>query len=342
MHTDATLLSVYFMARLCADGELSSTCTERLHDRNLHPDAVYADGPVDAQVAAVFETLAVGDPRCVASVALCLRLAGQWRRLFELVSAAHAVGSGAGTLDAVLSQVVRVPGISPSGLRQISDDVLGVGSFLQIPSGLGLYYYPGCMLFAVWPGALFVAAGLAGAVTTPMILLLGTALAIAGLVGGTLDLVVVWRALRLWDRPEISRRLFVPGLASAICFWIPVLMLRSSIGPLDPLVLAGAAAAFVVAAIPPLGMRHLVFAPLPRMFVGAGTMLSVLSAATAAAMTALLPDRIPRTLSEGFYLGGMLLIAFGLNILPKRLAVLRHYGGAGRPDVNTPDWRSGE
>ena len=334
--SQAVLVSVYALAHACEEDALASACISRLNAEGLHPEALYLPGEASLQAARVFETLVVSDPRCVASVSLCLRLAGFHQRLLEFAQATNAVGAGVETLDAILSQVVRAPGVQPAGLRRVSEDILSTARFLQIPSGLGWYYYPGIMLSAAWPGIIFSCVGFWAAIKEPEWVIFGLALAAAGLVGGLLDLLV-WRRVRLWERPEISRRWTaeIASIATLATLWGAALLMRPVLTPMDSPMAVGWAIPVVFSLFlgVMMALNGLLFAPLSSRFIRVGTIASTLIGAILGVIFAVFGrDLFPTLLLRGMFLGGVSLIAVGLNILPKRAAVVRHFGSLGDPD----------
>jgi hypothetical protein len=335
--TEAILASVYVMARACRDDALTSVCASQLNARNLHPEALYLPGDANPQASTVLEMLINSDTRCIASVALCLRLAGLDQRLFEFARISSTAGADAETLDAILSQVVHSHEVKQVDLHRVSDDIIGT-TRLTIPSGLGWYYYPGIMLCAAWSGIVFTAVGLASILTMPKILIFGMALMAAELVGGSLDLVI-WRLIHLWEKPEISRRLLVPELASIVSLWVPFLLLRSWLNPIDPKIGVGALIALTLSVgFELLALRGILFAPLSSIFICVGTGISILLAGVLGTVfTLFFRHVIHSSMLSGVCLGGILFIGFSLSILPKRFAVVRHYSS--RIDAEESDIR---
>jgi len=328
---EAILIAVHAMSRVCGETDLAAACVSQLEPHDLHPDALYRPGDEDPHAEAVLRTVAGADPRCAAALALALRLSGLRKRLYEFVRVASRTGVPTEALDALLAQVIRTPGIASQTLRQIGRDALGAAKQLVIPSGLGWYYYPGIMLCQGWSGILLAGLGISAAMATPELFAMAALLIAAGS-GGALDLVV-WRFMRLWQRPEISRRLLVPELASILCFVFAVMGMQSWLqtvnrtgigcGFLTALVLAGIATAIA-------GVRGHLFRPLSSRFLVAGTVgCLVLAAFLGRSVGPLIGDRVPRAFHQGIFLGGACLIGFGLDILVKRIAVLRHYGTEG-------------
>jgi len=326
---EAILISIYVMARACRDEALAADCAAELQEHGLHPGALYLPGDRNRHALAVLEATVGSDPRCVASLSLCLRIEGLDDRLLEFAQLASNAGSGVEILDAILSQVVRVPGIEPVDLRRASEEVVGTTvKSLDIPSGLGWYYYPGIMLWAAWAGIVFAAIGLRAVLTIPNLLIAGMTFAVAGLIGGSLDLVI-WHFIDLWERPEVSRRLLLPELASLASPWLVLLLLRPWLEAMDRTSMGvGMFVAFVLSSLPGIitWRQGLLFTPLSTRVITLGTAISLM---VAGILGTLLPALVGNLVSPpafgGVFLAGMLEIAVCLSIIPKRVAVLSHY-----------------
>lgn len=326
---EAILISIYVMARSCKDEALATDCTARLQEHNLHPEALYLPGDRTRHSLAVLETLVNSDPRYVASVSLCLRLEGLDSQLLEFAQIASNAGADVETLDAILSQVVRMPGIEPVDLQRVSEDIVGTTvKSLDIPSGLGWYYYPGIMLWAAWAGIVFASIGFGAALTIPKLFTSGMLFAVAGLIGGSLDLVI-WRFIHLWERPEVSRRLLLPELASLASPWLTLLLIRPWLEAMDRTsVGVGMLVAFVLSSLPGIIMwrEGLLFTPLSTKLVALGTAISLIFAGLLGTLLpALAGNLVSPSVFGGMFLVGMLEIAVCLSIIPKRVAVARHY-----------------
>jgi hypothetical protein len=328
--SEAILISVYAMAKACNYSDLSSACLATLKAKGLNPEVLYEKGDPNPQSSSLFELLSSSDPRCVAAISLCLRLSGSGHRLLEFARVANATDASTAVMDAITSQMVRLPGLQIPALRRLSEDILGITRDLIPPSGLGCYYYPGFMLWSGWLGLVLSAAGLVAALTTPKLLFMGLILAVAGLLGGTSDLIV-WKWIHLWERPEISRRLI--SLSGSVIFsMLALLLIRFWLYPLENSIVYG-----ILISLVPVGilflvfyLRRLFFVPLSSTFIRVGTSISILMAVGLGFLLGAFPEQTFFIRGwPGVFLGGMFFLSLSLNILPKRIAVVRHYGSRG-------------
>ncbi len=326
---EAILIAAYALACTCGDEVTARECCARLP--GLNPETLFTPSNARRWATTVMEPLVIADNRCSASVALCLRLAGLGQQLLEFLRASCSAGAGQDKSDAILAEVVRLPGLTRDDLRCLSNEILVASGHLVIPSGLGMYYYPGLMLWAVWTGMICLSTGVRAALAGPQFLSFGIILLAGGLLGGLLDLIV-WRLMDLWRKPELGRRwwaeagTFLSAGATALlakyCLGATA-NIKIGIGLVIALGLPQVVFLFV-----PRHVRGLLFSPLSAKFISAGT---AVSAAVAVLLVWLFsaPELALSSIMAGIFLGGTGLLSLSLNILPKRIAVVRHYGIAG-------------
>ena len=238
-------LAIYCLATACHEEAAMHGSAGALAQQGLQPESLFPGGSPHAsapplggsldpitnqatvlsqQVAKAVIILAAADPRCIAAVALSLRINGQTRVLFELIWRVAHLGLPISAIDPLLCELVRLPNLTSTDLRQISDEVLFTGRHLTIPSGLGWYYYPGIMLVSAWVGGALVAAGFSAAFNWGAIFQLASVILVAGAVGAFADLWL-WQRMGIWERPEKSRR-FLAELATIAAFWAAALLIK--------------------------------------------------------------------------------------------------------------------
>ena len=334
LQREAILVCVFMMSRAIKDEALESECCEYLAVVNLPPADFFIKGTRINQ--SVLNKLAHADTRCVAAFSLCFRLIGLNELLFEFIQVASKANSSPEVLDAILSQVVRLPVIKRSELRVMSDDIISTGRFLSIPQGLGIYYYPGLMLLCAWLGTVFLSIGFRAVLDKPQFIIIGLIYMAGGLAGGFLDLAV-WRGIHLWEKPEISRR-YISSAGSLLFFGVMLLCLRFFLKDyISPAFSLGIAITFILSIVLILMSRFILFSPLNKKFIGGGTAIAAVLVAVFSYITHMLYGLHPEYLSSliygGIFLGGVLLSSFVLNILPKYIAVRKRFGNRG--DFNT-------
>jgi hypothetical protein len=327
----ALLISVYAMSYACKNKLLLSDCAIRLAEIGLYPEALFNDEKTNPQTTAVLEMLASADNRCAASVAVCLRFGGYYERLFEFVRIANEAAASAETMDAILCQLVRSPIVPNEDLRGISDDIVGVTKSLVVPSGLGMYYFPGFMLFTACTGVAAVSAGATIFSADLTMGLTGAVIAAASLVGGILDLAV-WRGIHLLKKPELSRRL-ISELGTSVCLVLAVVGLRLSNVQFSLWSLLAFAITAMIEVTVVAPFKNWLFTPLTARFIKSVTVASVLLAITLGAIFAIfLSNLLSTDFVGGIYLGGILFLSAALNVPPKMVVVRRHYGSRGSPN----------
>lgn len=322
------LVSLYAMARACQDAELAAACAEPLNARGLQVETLFLDPGDPDEIAPVFQWMVSADPRCVACVALGLRLCGCQDRLLKFAQAASSAGAGIEILDAILSQVVCLPGLGPAVLQQIGENVVQTTARqIKTPSGLGMYYFPGILLWSACSGLVLVAAGIRAALFIPYLLVMGIIVALVGLAGSFIDLFI-WKKIGLWEKPERSRNLF-SELGTLTVPWLALYLMRSWTEDMQHTPLGGVAIAGLILSLVPgliAGKNGYLFTSLSRRAVLLTVSAAVLLAALLVGfLPALFGDAVTSAIAGGLYLAGMLEIGFSMNIIPKRVAVLRYY-----------------
>ncbi len=341
------LLGTFFLARACRDDAAIQDSAKELAKRGLHLESLFSGakpstsptlvgedldsvtGQATAfsrEIAQVVAVLVAADPRCIAAVALSLRISGKTIVLVALLWHAAHLGPPIVTLDPLLCELVHLPSLTSADLRQISDEMLYKGRHLTIPSGLGLYYYPGIMLASAWVGGVFMLTGFFAARDSSVIVLLAGAALVAGAIGGFADLWI-WQRIGLWERPEKSRR-FMAELGTITAFCIAVLLIKPHLprgGAVGLSILTAEAATAALALI--FGVRGLLFRPWHAKAVAFGAAITC-SIGMFAGWLAL--ERVGGENSQqvlgGLFLAGSFVISQALNILPKHLACVRHFG----------------
>lgn len=343
------LLATHCLARACHAEAAIRDSAKALARHGLELDPVFADTPaaevgrggkprldsrrgnlVSQELVPVVMILAAADPRCVAAVALSLRVSGHAQLLYELVWRMADMGLPISMLDPLLCELVRLPEHSAPDLRQISDEVLSTARHLTIPSGLGWYYYPGIMLISAWLGGVLMAAGFHAMRSFGAVAPLAAVALAAGVLGAFTDLWI-WQRIELWARPEKSRHLTAELGTIAACWAVALWMkpqfpegLRHS-GAVVLGVLAALAAEGLLTLI--LGVRGLLFGPWRAKGVVLGSGLACLVAGltwwTAPHWTL---GRNVQHLLAGLFLGGTFAVSAALNIFPKHITCVRHFG----------------
>jgi hypothetical protein len=319
------LLSVYAMARICQDTTLMFPCSSMLKCHDLHPEALFVSGQPNKDTLRGLEILVDSDSRCISAVTLSLRLAGLTEVLFEFLRISSNSGSDAANIDAIMSELVRLPSLSTSELRKISDEILSTSKHLVIPQGLGCYYYPGIMLSAVWSGLVLTSIGFTTALSHPVLFAIGALLLLVGLLGGFAD-IVVWRAIGLWEKPEKSRRI-ISETASLLSFWATLPLIRSWLTPKLPITsIIGCliALSLEIGFEFILGHRGVLFSPLRTKTITVGTGLAFIIAAILGCLIAIF-DVGSSSILKGIFLVGVLSLSLAINILPKRRVVMQKY-----------------
>lgn len=348
------LLASYCLARICNDANVLRHSASALAQRGLEPESLFpavsprtrvpclADNrETDAVLATVLSpkaakavaVVATADPRCISAVALSLRVSGQTRVLMELIWRLAHLGLSVSSLDPLLCELALLPNLSSSDLRRISDAVLFTGRHLTIPSGLGIYYYPGIMLVSGWTGGVLIALGLSTVFNWGALLPLAGAVLVAGAIGSFTDLWL-WQRMRLWERPERSRRL-VAELGTIAAFWAAVMLSKphlpdaarqSGLFPVGILLGLAAEGLLLVG----FGVRGLLFRIWRTKDVALGSALAFLLGFLACWVVRRFPGgEVIQHLMGGLFLAGTIMVSVALNILPKHLACLRHYGNRG-------------
>lgn len=354
----AVFLATYCLARACHDEAAMRDCAQALARQGLQVESIFSQGsplPPRPEVGGdsgagqatgpsqkfgqVVAILAAADPRCIAVVALSLRMSGQTQLLLEMLWRAANMGLPIGTLDPLLCELVRLPNLSITGLRQISDELLFTAHRLTIPSGLGWYYYPGIMLVSAWLGGVLVVAGFSAAKNWGAFLPVAGTLLAAGAVGAFADLWL-WQRTRLWERPEKSRHV-AAELGTIAAWWAAIWLTKSHIP--ESVRHSGAAVVGVCAALGAegllmlvLGVRGLIFGPWRARGVAWGSAVACLAGAGCWWMAPRWAGgATAQNLLGGLFLSGIFAVSAALNILPKHIACVRHFGQRG--DFNRED-----
>ncbi len=325
----ALLLATHCLACVCGDSVTEGACAVALAENGTirnpffpspvsvpvpmqlreNPDVVEANRAalVPEMIDAVY-LIATSDPRCVAAVALALRMSGQSRVLLELLWRSVHLGLPVSNMDAVLCEIVRLPNLSSDDLRLITDEILFSGKQLSIPSGLGWYYYPGIMLIGGWSGCVLVAVGLNKALSARGAMVLGAIVIFAGVAGAFADLWL-WQKIGLWKRPERSRR-WVAELGTIALFWGAASFAKPLlVVPDQQRVLMGVGAMFGLAAESlialGLGLRGMLFCPWHAGHIITGTAIAaILSLSVILLVPRLVGDNISNQVLVGLFLSG--------------------------------------
>jgi hypothetical protein len=201
------MLAIHALSRAAGDLPHSEESARLLMNAGLDSSALFDSGR-HSELPALFGPLAQADVRIVGVLAFSLREAGSRRALLEL---ARSVATGRGdilSLDAVLPELIRLCAKTGEVARSMEAKTLAATDHLTVPSGMGMYYYPGVMYLVAWSGLICVMAAAMPLLVEPHRLLPGL-IALALLpIGGLLDMLL-WDCIGIWKNPAKSRRLFV-------------------------------------------------------------------------------------------------------------------------------------
>jgi hypothetical protein len=224
-----TLLAIHALAHAASDVPHAEQSARLLANAGVNVAALF-DPNHHSELPAMFAPLAQGDVRIVGALAFSLRETGSRRALLEL---ARSVATGRGDilcLDAVLPELIRLCGKTGEMVRSMDRDTLAATDHLTVPSGMGMYYYPGITYFAAWSGLICMMAALVPLLVEPRRLLPGLITPALLLIGGLLDMFL-WDHIGIWKNPEKSGRLFVSQggtvLMSLALIWVVELIDKS-------------------------------------------------------------------------------------------------------------------
>ena len=201
------LLAIHALAHAADDVPHAEQSARLLANAGVDQTPLF-DPSRHSELPAMFAPLAQADVRVVGALAFSLRETGSRRALLEL---ARSVATGRGDilcLDAVLPELIRLFAKTGEMVRSMDRDTLAATDHLPVPSGMGMYYYPGMMYLTAWSGLVCVMASLLSLLAEPRRLLPGLLALVLLSVGGLLDMLL-WDCIGIWKSPEKSRRPFV-------------------------------------------------------------------------------------------------------------------------------------
>jgi len=341
-------LSTYCLARACNDVSAMHDSASELSKIGIHPEYLFSCpsftnstplyvGSPDLQmsnmvdpsqkVAQILAILSVADTRCYAAVALSVRISGQTRGLFELLRHSACLGLPISTIDTLLCELVQLPDLTSADLRQISDEVLFSGQNLRIPSGLGWYYYPGIMLTSAWVGGVLFAVSFSAARKWDILLPLTGIFMVAGTIGAFADLFL-WKVIKLWERPEKSRR-YIAELGTIVVFWAAAYLINPHLpqslkqsGLVAVGFFVGIATLFSVDFV----ARHRLFNRWLAKDIASGSAVTCLLGILGWWLgKTWLGSEMAQHVLIGLYFTGSLAISFALNIFPKHLSCTKYF-----------------
>lgn len=278
------------------------------------------------KIVQIVKVLIATDPSCIAAVASSLRINGQKRVLFELLWQVANLGVPSRTIDPLLCELVRFPELTVFDLRKISDEVLLTTSNLSIPSGLGYLYYPGIMLTSAWTSIILLSTGLSSTKNFSSLFPIVGIFLLAGLLGSFADLLL-WRIIRLWERPEKSRK-WTTESGTIISFILASTLINSLYSEI--MLKTGAVALGFLAGITMEGLTVVIFKrQLFQTWKAKSIILGSLGAGSLALLSWWLISYLPTNESlinflHGLFIVGGLGLSWALNILPKHFACIKH------------------
>jgi len=230
-------IAIYCLARNCGHQPFLRKSAAELSKTGVNPESLFSDiSYTESQTSQkeysklirslpadilqnrtnVVKNLSTAEPCCIAAVAMVLREAGQTQCLYDLLWNAIHLDFPMRKLDPLLCELIRLPDRNAYDLRKISDEILNTRGALLIPLGMGGFYYPGMMLVCAWVGGVLMAIGFTAARNLGSTLLAWIGIFIAsGAIGALADLLI-WKAIKIWERPEISRKLYTKSGTIAI------------------------------------------------------------------------------------------------------------------------------
>ncbi len=202
-----SLLAIHALAHAAGDLPHSQQSARLLANADVDAAALF-DPDRHSELSSMFAVMAQADIRIVSALAFSLRETGSRHALLELT---RSVATGRGDilcLDSVLPELIRLCATTGEIVRSMDRDTLAATDHLTVPSGMGMYYYPGTIYFAAWGGLVCFMAALIPLLEEPHRLVPGfVAIALLS-VGGLLDMLL-WDRIGIWKKPEKSRRLFI-------------------------------------------------------------------------------------------------------------------------------------
>jgi hypothetical protein len=353
-HQFAFLLATYCLARACDHKPAMQTTASALKDNGIDPEIFFSGkrplapnslkqgkpSPIEgipSDVAPKFSQavslLTIADPCCLAAIAMGLRECGEKQSLMELLRILTDMGSTKDKIDPILCELIKLPENSASDLRQISDEILDDAHSLPIPIGLAVYYYPGLMLFFTWYGMVLMATGLSGIMHLKgdIIVLFGFLLTVTAL-GGAFTDILVWKVKKMWERPEISRKIIMFAGSLAFFFiWssffheylLPQFQVTQN-GNTD--IYIGFGGMVVVGLL----FKRLLFISWNKKRLLAGSIIACLFGIFGWwAGKNWFTNPASQGVLAGLFLWGSYIISFALNFFPKHLACIKYFGKRG-------------
>jgi tetratricopeptide (TPR) repeat protein len=324
---EALPLAGYALAHIVGARGVGDACGRVLVARGLAPACLFAPAE-EEDLHRIRVILLRGDAACLEAVALALRLAGRSEVLAMLLRRACSSPARFEAIDACLSQQVRAADPDPTTLRRVNDELNAQDTRTGVASGLGTYYYESPFTGLLWVGVILASLGWAGGAHPG----LGALVAGVFALGGLLDLAI-WHKIGLWQKPELSRRSFLPEMGSYLSTGIILLLLFAVFRDLFGTRMSGGALCATLVIVSLLGsllarrglaLRRLSLRTQIAIATGASTV-----ALGGALVSGWLATWIDPAVLRGVFCAGAIYAGWGLNCLIKHIPVRRFYEARG-------------